>query len=138
MAEDSDVPVETQVQEDKAAEPHHPLSSDTPAFTEHDQEENTETLEDKATKPEDATDSNQLDLNNEKTDDVDPPLLQSDEPKSKVKPPLIYVAFTYCMHTDNFQISDNRKRWENSDVKVVSYDKKVDDVYYEIEVILFL
>ena len=29
---------------------------------------------------------------------------------------------------------DSKKKWENSDVKVLSYDKKVDDVYYEIEV----
>lgn len=33
-----------------------------------------------------------------------------------------------------FQIPD-KKRWKNSDVKILSYDKKVDDVYYEIEVI---
>lgn len=38
------------------------------------------------------------------------------------------------MYVNNFQIPDSKKRWENSDVKVLSHDKKVDDVYYEIEV----
>lgn len=41
------------------------------------------------------------------------------------------MCFVYAIV---FQILDTRKKWEDSDVKVLSYDKKVDDVYYEIEV----
>lgn len=99
-----------QFQEDAAAEPDHPVSTDT---TESNQEEHKETPEDKTTEPENTIDSNQPD-HSDKTNGIDPALLQSYEPKSKIP--------------DN-----KKKRWENSDVKVLSHSKKVDDVYYEIE-----
>lgn len=114
MDKDASVPVEANAQEYETADFHHPLSKDL-EDAEHNQDKNedehTEGLEDKPAEPEGTTDTNKLDHNNENT--VDPALLQSDEPKSK--------------------IPDSKKKWENSDVKVLSYDKKVDDVYYEIE-----
>ena len=74
---------------DETAESHHPLSKDFSEDAEHNQDEHedehTETLEDKPAEPENTIDSNQLDHNNEETTNgVDPALLQSDEPKSKV------------------------------------------------------
>ena len=40
----------------------------------------------------------------------------------------------HFMYVNNLQVPVGKKRWENSDIKVLSYDKKVDDVYFEIEV----
>lgn len=83
MDEDTSALVEAEAQEDKTAEPHH-LTSDVSEFSAHKQKEHTETLEDKTGETDDTVDSNQLDHSNGKTNDIDPALLQSDEPKSKV------------------------------------------------------
>jgi len=93
MDEDTSALVETEAQEDKIAEPHHPVSSDA-SESAHNQGEHTETREDKTAETDDTVDSNQLDHNNGKTDDIDTALLQSEEPKSKV----IIVMWHYnCM-----------------------------------------
>lgn len=84
MEETTSAAVETKAQEDETSEPHHPVSSEITEFAEHNQEEHEETMEDKTTEPEDTIDSNQLDHDNRKTNGIDPALLQSDEPKSKV------------------------------------------------------
>lgn len=76
MEEAGSGPVGTNAQEeDKIAEPHHPVSED-------NQEEHTETLEDKTTEPEHTINSNQD--GNIENNGIDPALLQSEEPKSKV------------------------------------------------------
>ena len=89
MDEDTDVPVEANAQENESADFNHPLSKDFSEDAEHNQDKNedehTEELEDKPAESEDTLDTNQLDHNNENTTNgVDPVLLQSDEPKSKV------------------------------------------------------
>ena len=85
MDKDASVPVEANAQEYETADFHHPLSKNL-EDAEHNQDKNedehTEGLEDKPAEPEGTTDTNKLDHNNENT--VDPALLQSDEPKSKV------------------------------------------------------
>lgn len=81
MEEDT---AEVKTQEDETAEPQHPVSSDLTEFPEYSQEEHKETTEDKTTEPEDTINSNQLDHTNAKTNGIDPVLLQSEEPKSKV------------------------------------------------------
>ena len=88
MDESTSAPEEAKAQEDETAKSHHPLSNEFSGDAEHNQDEHTETLEDKPAEPEDTRedtiDSNQLNQNNEKANGIDPALLQSDEPKSKV------------------------------------------------------
>ena len=84
--------VETTPQEDAAAEPDHPVSTDT---TESNQEEHKETPEDKTTEPENTIDSNQPD-HSDKTNGIDPALLQSYEPKSKVRSPVDCCSISVC------------------------------------------
>ena len=90
-----EVSAETKTQKDETAEPPHPVSSDLTEFPEYNQEEHKETLEDKTTGPEDTIDSNQSDHTNDKTNGIDPALLQSEEPKSKVSTAYLY-AFHVC------------------------------------------
>ena len=133
MDETTSIPEETKAREDETAESYHPLNNKSSEDAERNQDEDAETLDDKTAEPEVTIDSNQVDHNSEKTNGVDPALLQSDEPKSKVIGGTLCYDYS-CMFVNNFQIPDSKKKWENSDVKVLSYDKKVDDVYYEIEV----
>ena len=86
-----EVSAETKTQEDETAEPPHPVSSDLMEFPEYNQEEHKETPEDKTTGPEDTIDSNQSDHTNDKTNGIDPALLQSEEPKSKVSTAYLYA-----------------------------------------------
>ena len=98
MEEDT---AEIKTQEDETAESQHPVSSDLTEFPKYNQEEYKETAEDKTTEPEDTIDSNQLDHTNGKTNGIDPALLQSEEPKSKVSAAstLICIVMYTCMLT---------------------------------------
>lgn len=97
-------PGETKAQNDETAKAHHPVSNDISEFAELNQEERTETLKDKTSDKttEPAGDTNQP--NDEKSNDVDSTLLQSDEPKSKVIDCDGSLTCSSCMHVDRYRL----------------------------------